>query len=96
MKGIRQKDVPDSSQPHDRLEPGGYRRTRHRGGPWYWECRPPGDLPETVQGSLKNHKIEEHEDGTITATPSLLIETTWAGEEISWHGYLEHGEWREV
>ena len=34
---------------------------------------------------------DEHEDGTITVTPSIVI-TTHVG---TWHGFLERGVWRE-
>lgn len=38
---------------------------------------------------LVTHSIVEHEDGTITVSPSILVT---GGEE--WHGYLERGIWR--
>ena len=41
-------------------------------------------------GGLENHDVTEHEDGTITVSPSILI----TGEGGSWHGYLELGVWR--
>jgi len=55
----------------------------------YWLARTPCGLV----ASLKNHEVIEHEDGTITASPSILV-TGWDG--TSWHGYLERGVWREV
>jgi hypothetical protein len=39
------------------------------------------------------HTIVEHEDGTITVSPSILV-TGSHGKQ--WHGYLERGVWREV
>lgn len=42
--------------------------------------------------NLRAHDVTEHEDGTITVSPSILI-TRREGE--TWHGYLEHGVWRE-
>ena len=54
-----------------------------------WECRPPGHH----LGSLANHEVVEHEDGTITVSPSILIDYPPEG---SWHGYLEKGIWREA
>jgi len=52
-----------------------------------WMARPPG----MHIGSLKNHTIVEHEDGTITVSPSILHhEPPGPG----WHGYLERGVWR--
>lgn len=37
--------------------------------------------------SLKYHKVEEHEDGTITVTPSIVVET------CNYHGFLIRGQW---
>lgn len=88
--GERIADIEDPHEPHPRLEPGQYRRS---GG--VWEGRPFGQ-PESVRGSLRNHEVTEHEDGTITVSPSILIRTSWAGKPIEWHGYLERGVWREV
>lgn len=53
-----------------------------------WSCRPPW---KHAWGNLAKHHVTEHEDGTITVTPSILI-TTQVG---TWHGYLERGIWRE-
>ena len=59
-----------------------------------WQVRPPGHHA----GGIGKHDVVEHEDGTITVSPSILLtdfdEKT--GEKIQWHGYLEHGVWREV
>ena len=62
-------------------EPSGFR----------WMCRPPW---KHSGGDLINHKVTEHEDGTITVSPSILIQT---GPNMAWkwHGYLERGVWRE-
>ena len=59
-----------------------------------WYCLPPqtGDF-YSGQGSLGNHTIVEHEDGTITVSPSILM-TGHHGKQ--WHGYLERGVWRQV
>lgn len=47
-------------------------------------------------GDLGNHDVTEHADGTITVAPSILVETSFAGRRVGWHGYLERGVWREV
>lgn len=94
VQGERAADVRDGSQWHDQLEPGQYRRVNGDRG-LYWECRPP-DWPPSVGGSLAKHEVTEHEDGTITVSPSILSRSTWRGEPIEWHGYLERGVWREV
>lgn len=49
-----------------------------------WFIRPPGIH---VYG-IKTHKIEEHSDGEITVTPSLVCSI---GEIEVWHGYLTRG-----
>lgn len=78
------------------LQPGEYRREKSQAWEgWVWCARPP-DTPESCQGNLQEHDVTEHEDGTITVSPSILIRTTWAGEPVEWHGYLERGVWREV
>ncbi len=55
-----------------------------------WLLWLPGD---SYVGSL-SHDITEHEDGTITVSPSILV--TEGEGRVLWHGYLEHGIWREV
>lgn len=65
------------------LGPGEYGKDK-RGA---WMARAPrGHL-----GDLSNHDVTEHEDGTITVSPSIQI-TDGDGQ---WHGYLERGVWRE-
>lgn len=82
MQGKRH-DYDDNSIPN----PGEY--GRDMAGQWY--CVPPTE-PELI-GNLSRHSVTEHEDGSITVSPSILI-THWSGRR--WHGYLEHGVWREV
>jgi hypothetical protein len=40
---------------------------------------------------VEKSSIIEHEDGTISVTPSILV-TNHLG---SWHGYLTQGIWKE-
>lgn len=40
------------------------------------------------------HTIEEHEDGTITVSPSIL--SKFGDGTISWHGWLRRGVWTTV
>jgi hypothetical protein len=88
MQGKRHADVSDSHKAHESLEPGGYRRSDGE-----WECVTPNGL----RGRLTNHDVTEHEGGTITVSPSILVEWPNAsGKGKSWHGYLERGVWREV
>ena len=56
-----------------------------------WQARPPG----CNLGSLKDHDVTEHEDGTITVSPSIVVCDEYPGA-IEWHGYLEHGVWRQA
>jgi hypothetical protein len=57
-----------------------------------WNVRPPG----SHLGELHpDHQVTEHEDGTITVSPSIL-RRGGPGMVDEWHGYLEHGIWREV
>lgn len=53
----------------------------------HWMAR----TPNGFTGDLSNHKVTEHDDGTITVSPSILV----TRGEKSWHGYLEKGVWRE-
>lgn len=58
-------------------------------------CTPNGRI-----GSLANHTVTEHEDKTITVSPSILVYSRPAHGDVNerpgWHGFLEHGVWREV
>ncbi len=71
--------------------------------PGDWPCGP-GDYFQDRDGSwrgespnglpvwLKTHAVTEHEDGTITVSPSILVGDRGKKQ---WHGYLERGIWRE-
>jgi hypothetical protein len=54
-----------------------------------WVVRPPGQ----PAGELFEHQVEEHEDGTITVSPSIMLRL---GTGRNWHGYLERGVWRDA
>lgn len=59
----------------------------------WWEVRPPG----CHGGSIRNHQVTEHKDGTITVSPSIMLyDFDKDGNTVQWHGYLERGVWREV
>jgi hypothetical protein len=62
-------------------EPGCYGKDRDG----LWWCRP----PKGGAGVLGDHKVTEHEDGTITVEPSILMPGVW-------HGYLRKGVWEEA
>lgn len=67
------------------LNPGEYARLPDG---TYYAATPNGHI-----GNLANHDVVEHDDGTITVSPSILVH---AGTTEVWHGYLERGVWRTV
>jgi hypothetical protein len=71
------------------LQPGDYQRVTLDGGVAWYAMTPNGHL-----ANLGNHTITEHDNGTITVAPSILIES--AKHLSLWHGWLEHGIWRDV
>lgn len=83
---ITGRRVPDDTQPHE-YRPGDYGRYRGR---WYCTVPEPYEMP----GALGAHDVTEHDDGTITVSPSILI--TFPGLPDRWHGYLEAGVWRAL
>lgn len=84
MQGTRK---PDGTLPHE-MEPGDYALANS--GDRVWLCSPVG-----VAGSVDSKwTITIEDDGTISISPSIW----WSKHEIppGWHGYLEHGVWRQV
>lgn len=93
-QGRRIYPNPDGSW--NKLQPGDYVHDL-KGGHWF-TCLP--GHPELI-GDLSLHSIVEHEDGTITVSPSILTgfanpKNDWERKMGSWHGFLERGVWREV
>lgn len=80
---------PDS-RGHPVLAEGDY--GRDAAGEWW--CRPPG----CSMGSLKDHEITEHADGTITVSPSIQADPVQPVRKPppDFHGYLECGVWRKA
>lgn len=72
------------------LAPGDYGRAAN--GEWF--ARSP--VEDHLTGSLRAHEVAEHEDGTITVSPSILITGDDGDCQVQWHGYLERGVWRTV
>ena len=73
------------------MEQGDYGKSADGSGDW-WVRLPGGPHPGTpIRISSKIHKFTEHEDGTITVSPSMLCSY---GDGTSWHGFLEKGVWR--
>lgn len=73
---------------------GDYCKFIGREGKVTWMCRP----PDCHLGNLGNHEVTEHEDGTITVSPSILIDAheRHDGSCPGWHGFLERGVWRSA
>lgn len=75
----------EGKEPHELLS-GEYGKWSLDSDTWY--ARTPCG---TQVANLGAHQITEHDDGTITASPSILIR----GGEPNWHGFLERGVWRK-
>lgn len=58
-------------------------------GGWYARVPSGGSI-----ANLASHQIVEHEDSTITVSPS--IEVNGYLPEHHWHGFLERGVWRDA
>lgn len=107
LQGVRLPDVVfgEKSIGWDRYmerEPGVYMRVDYRGRIEWWIVDPFRHV-----GRLTTHRVEEHDDGSITVTPSILdVADTEAfkaaggaaiidpNPDQGWHGWLEHGVWR--
>lgn len=58
----------------------------------WWYCATPGGMAD-----LSKHDVIEHEDGTITVSPSIAVTTPQSDASANfWHGFLEHGIFREA
>ena len=59
-----------------------------------WRVKTPNGMGGVLGRS--NHHVVEHDDGTITVSPSILVDRPHRSTPMTWHGYLEHGAWREA
>jgi len=50
-------------------------------------------LPFAHYVDVTTWTVTEHEDQTITVSPSIFVNR---GRPNAWHGFLERGVWREV
>ena len=73
--------VPDNTDWSSAVQPGDYWRFE---GVWY------GETPNGLTANLSGHTVTEHEDGTITVNPSILVNR---GRPNAWHGFLTKGVW---
>lgn len=88
MQGRRRYDVdPERHLPPDSVK-GDYWKDA---GIWFGWCPAEGD--RDLLCSLANHTVTEHEDGTITVSPSILCGDR---DRRQWHGFLERGVWRDA
>lgn len=78
--------APDGDATQLTYMPGDYAKDESTG--WWFIRAPKGSL-----GTLRQHTFEEHEDGSITVSPSIVIDTPGIAY---WHGWLERGVWREA
>lgn len=51
-------------------------------------------VPTGACGSLRDHTVTEHDDGTITVSPSINLD--FGPVARRWHGWLERGVFRSV
>jgi hypothetical protein len=63
---------------------------KHTDGIWYVY------LPGCGVGNIVNHTVEEHEDGTITVSPSILMWGHKDGQRTQFHGFLIKGVWKDA
>lgn len=92
MKGRR--ITSDEASNLRNVKPGDY--WRDPSGVWYAACPAPVDEDGlvTALALLVGHRVTEHEDGTITVTPSIVVRGWDQAQE--YHGWLERGEWRSA
>ena len=83
MEGRR---LPDGDATQLDYAPGDYAKDLQTG---WWFFRTPNNL----LASMRTHTVEEHEDGSITVSPSIVVDTPGVAY---WHGWLERGVWREA
>lgn len=83
MQGHRR---PDGTEPHE-LKPGEH-ALASADARVVWLCNPDGQLGH-VQAPPWTITVEA--DSTVTVSPSI-----WWDKPTGWHGYLEHGVWRQV
>jgi hypothetical protein len=93
VQGRRIND-PNPNGAFQSLQPGDYVHLVYTGDDgksydcWY-ACTPNGET-----ANLGAHEVTEHEDGTITVSPSILISTRQNGQNVElWHGWLRRGVW---
>lgn len=90
---VRGRRLPDATgeEGYPRMAPGDYVKWD---GTW-WVFPPKSQrYPETACGRVSKHEVVEHEDGTITVSPSILMHGGEGGFG-AYHGFLKAGVWEE-
>lgn len=85
FKGKRVELIPQTGG-FQSLNPGEYGKWTD--GTWF------GCTPNDEGCNLGSHQVTEHEDGTITVSPSIGVSDGRVGAPFLWHGFLERGIWR--
>ena len=91
-RGRRRPDVVGTVVVPDDPQPGDYWRHRFSAEwPWEWWAIVP--VTGASAAALGDHDVVEHDDGTITVSPSILVDRSHGPP---WHGWLVGGLWQEV
>jgi hypothetical protein len=93
MPDVTGTRIADRDRTHSRndVAPGSYWRAVYPDGRlWAWLIVTPNGL----RGNLMRHEVEEHEDGTITVSPSILVSRGDGSAE--YHGWLRRGVWSDA
>jgi hypothetical protein len=96
---VKGRRIPDGSSIDAVEEPGDYLLLPDRHAIW---CMLPNGVVNRIPVDEKGGRgtppvwgMVEHEDGTITVSPSINLHPT-PGMHGGWHGFLERGVWRQV
>ena len=82
LEGRRLRDGAEGDG-YESVQPGDYWKPAGRPEGEWWFRDPVGNI-----GRVSKHTVAEHEDGTITVTPSIADEG-----EATFHGWLTKGVW---
>jgi hypothetical protein len=86
---VRQPD----ETPHTELRPGDYCRT----GGTAWGFRTPNGIYFAIDtADPRCHALAEHEDGSVTLSPSVACSPGSCGVAEGYHGHIERGVWRDA
>lgn len=81
--------LPDGSDWSSTTPNGAYWKSCHD---MKWDALTPNGL----LANLRGHEVVEHDDGTITVSPSIEVNRGRANPHVGYfHGFIERGVWRE-